>query len=182
MLTCQSASARHCQLPKRVRCPNCDRLFSREEIDDHRFKCRPKEGASEAHRKQPDSRVIIVDGSNVAHYMEEAGKPMISNLALARRSLKLAGFEPIIVISAALVHQIDEPVDLLDMISTGQVIQVEKGSSDDREIIRRAKANNALVLSNDRFLDWLEANPWLSTRMVKYRMTPSGLILSGHPK
>jgi hypothetical protein len=114
--------------------------------------------------------------------MEEAGKPMVSNLALARRSLKLAGFESIIVVSAALVHQIDEPVDLLDMISTGQVIQVDKGRSDDREIIRLAKANNALVMSNDRFLDWLEANPWLSTRIMKYRMTPSGLILDGYPK
>lgn len=169
-------------MPKRVRCPKCDRLFSREEIDDHRFKCRPEEEGAEAHRRRLDRRVIIVDGSNVAHYMEEAGKPMISNLVLARRSLKLAGFEPIIVVSAALVHQIDEPVDLLDMISTGQVIQVDKGRNDDREIIGLAKANSALVLTNDRFLDWLEANPWLSTRIVKYRMTPSGLILDGYPR
>ncbi len=169
-------------MPKRVRCPNCDRLFSREEIDDHRFRCRSIEGAAEKHQKRPDHRVIVVDGNNVAYYTEQDGKPMVSNLLLAKRSLNLAGFESITVVSAALVHQIDRPADLLDMISAGQVIQVDKGRSDDREIIRLAKMNNALVLSNDRFLDWLEANPWLSTRTVKYRMTPSGLILDGLPK
>jgi hypothetical protein len=61
----------------------------------------------------------------------------------------------------------------------GQVrsIIAPKGTDDDRRIIMLAQEMNADIVSNDRFLNWINRFPWLESRLRKYRMTPSGLIL-----
>jgi len=124
-----------------------------------------------------ERKIIVVDGSNVAFYFTQDGKPRLENIVMANNSLASAGFVPIIVVSAALLHQVDEDEQLLKMIASKRVIQASKGVDDDLEIIRTAKKNNADIVSNDRFLDWLDKHPWLPSRLRKYRMSPSGLIL-----
>jgi hypothetical protein len=63
------------------------------------------------------------------------------------------------------------------LIAAKQVIQAPSGVDDDLEIIRIALERKADIVSNDRFLDWLDRYPWLPSRLRKYRMSPSGLIL-----
>lgn len=129
-------------------------------------------------RQPAKRRNVIVDGSNVVYHLAHDGTPKMRSLVLAHRSLKLAGFNPIIVVSAALKHKIDRPEALETMIANGQVVQAARGTDDDATIIKLAKQKNADIITNDRFLDWVERFPWLTARLRKYRMTPSGLILN----
>lgn len=101
----------------------------------------------------------------------------MKNLILAYRSLKRTGFRPIFVVSAALMHNIDKPLSLDEFMQSAEVVQAPRGSDDDLRIILLAKKLNAPIVSNDRFLDWLEKYPWISSQLRNYRMTPSGLIL-----
>ncbi len=121
---------------------------------------------------------MIVDGNNVAYYLSSTGVPKVHNLILARQSLKQAGYRPIIVVSAALIHKIDRPEVLRNMIDGISVVESPRGTNDDLTIVRLAKQRNAEILSNDRFLDWQDRFPWLTSRLRRYRMTPAGLILS----
>jgi hypothetical protein len=170
------AAEKEVPMPKRTRCPHCDKLFNREVLDGHIQKCRTRIKRSEEVRG-PSRRNLIVDGNNIAFHLAPTGKPRVANLVLARQSLLSAGYQPIIVVSAALVHKIDKPDRLRELIGFGYVIETTRGKNDDLIIIQTAKRSNADIVSNDRFLNWLDRYPWISDRLRRYRMTPSGLIL-----
>ncbi|MFW9845387.1 MAG: hypothetical protein ACFFD6_01460 [Candidatus Thorarchaeota archaeon] len=123
-------------------------------------------------------RAVIVDGNNVAYHLAPSGVPRVVNLVLALRSLRSAGYRPVIVVSAALVHKVDKPNQLREMIHDGHVLQTPRSQSDDLKIIKMAQDANADIVSNDRFLNWLDRYPWVTSRLLRYRMTPSGLILT----
>jgi len=162
-------------LPKRARCPHCDRLFNRDVLDSHIQKCRSRTQGARPERKQ--RRAVVVDGNNVAYHLSPQGKPNAKNLILAYRSLTATGFKPVFVVSSALAHNIDNPSSLTEFMLSAKVIEAPRGTNDDLKIIQVAKELNADIVSNDRFLDWTDRYPWISSRLKKYRMTPSGLIL-----
>lgn len=162
-------------MPKRARCPHCDRLFDRSRLDDHIAKCRFRE--RKIHRESSRRRDVIVDGNNVAYFLSTDGRPRISNVLLAYRSLQSVGFRPTIVVSAALKHKINNPTTFQELKTTGTVVEARPGSNDDLLIIQLAQKKNADIVSNDRFLNWIDRFPWIPNRLKKYRMTTSGLIL-----
>ncbi|MFX1579342.1 MAG: hypothetical protein ACFFBJ_06805 [Promethearchaeota archaeon] len=164
-------------MPKRARCPHCDRLFNRDVLDAHIQRCRMRERTPERRRSFSKKRKVIVDGNNVAYSLSPYGKPNARNLSLAYRSLTSAGFDPIFVISAALIHKIDNPETLDAFIMSAKVEKAPRGTNDDFRIIQLAKKLNGEIVSNDRFLDWIDRYPWITSRLRRYRMTPAGLIL-----
>lgn len=165
-------------MPKRARCPHCDRLFNRDVLDAHIKRCRMRERTLEKRRAFSKKRKVIVDGNNVAYSLSPQGKPKAQNLSLAYHSLTSAGYNPVFVISAALVHQIDNPVALNAFMLSAKVDEAPRGTNDDIRIIQIAKKLDAEIVSNDRFLDWIDRYPWVTSKLRRYRMTPSGLILA----
>jgi len=124
------------------------------------------------------TRTVIVDGNNVAYHLAPEGIPLVNNLILAYRSLTRIGLKPIFVVSSALMHTIDKPDTLRDFMAQLEVVEAPRGTNDDLKIISVAMDRKADIISNDRFLEWIGRYPWLSDRLRKYRMTPSGLILT----
>jgi hypothetical protein len=120
---------------------------------------------------------VVVDGNNIAYHLAPTGKPRVANLVHARESLVSSGYKPVIVVSAALVHKIDRPHTLRELIDSSHIIEAPRGKNDDLIIIQTAQKLNADIVSNDRFLEWLNRFPWVADRLRGYRMTPSGLIL-----
>lgn len=165
-------------MAKRARCPHCDRLFDRDEIDRHILRCRERTRTATIKGILRGKKNVIVDGNNIAYHLSPNGKPQVNNLLLAQRSLVNGGYKPVFVISAALVHTIDRPNALQTLMNDLDVVQAPRGTNDDLKIIRIAQDRNADIVSNDRFLDWLDRYPWVSDRLRKFRMTPSGLILT----
>lgn len=164
-------------MPKRARCPYCDRLFNRDELDNHIQRCKVKNQSIQKEPSKGFRRTVIVDGGNVAYHLAPEGKPLVKNLVLAYRSLASIGLKPVFVVSPALIHLVDRPEALQDFINQYNVIQAPRGTDDDLKIIQLAQERRADIISNDRFLNWIEKYPWLSDRLRKYRMTPTGLIL-----
>ena len=110
--------------------------------------------------------------------MSPDNTPRVGNLTRAYQSLLNAGYKPIIIVSAALKHRVDKPEHLQQLISLGQIVEAPRGRDDDLEIIQIAREKNADIVSNDRFLNWQDRFPWLSAKLIRYRMTPAGLILA----
>ena len=164
-------------MPKRARCPQCDRLFDRDALDKHITKCNARQETVAKKRRSSKKRTLIVDGNNVAYSLSPQGRPKAQNLSLAYHSFTSAGYEPIFVISSALVHKIDNPGALNAFMMSARVEEAPRGTSDDVRIIQLAKQLNGEIVSNDRFLDWIDRYPWITSRLRRYRMTPAGLIL-----
>ena len=165
-------------MAKRARCPHCDRLFNRDVLDSHVLHCRERTRSLGNRSSSTGRKIVIVDGNNVAYHLSPNGKPQVKNLLLAQRSLVSGGYKPIFVISSALIHSIDKPSVLQTLMNSMEVVQAPRGTNDDLKIIQIAQDRNADIISNDRFLDWLNRYPWVTDRLRKYRMTPTGLILT----
>ena len=162
-------------MPKRARCPHCDRLFDRRVLDEHIAGCRTRSNDRDRIPSPSPSRTIIVDGNNVAYHLSHDNIPRVENILNAHRSLKAAGYVPVIIVSAALKHKIDKPGVLRDI---DNLLEAQRGTNDDLLIIREAQARNAEIVSNDRFLNWQDRYPWVLSRLRRYRLTLSGLILT----
>jgi hypothetical protein len=165
-------------MPKRARCPHCDRLFNRDQLDNHIRRCRRRRTGDLRSNRPGRRKAVVVDGNNIAYYLSSDGIPRASNLIIAHRSLTGAGLNPIFVVSAALKHKIDKPIALRELIGEKRIKEAPSGKDDDLIIIKTAQELNADIVSNDRFLKYLDRFPWLPERLLKYRMTPAGLILS----
>ncbi|MCY3414042.1 MAG: hypothetical protein INQ03_20530 [Candidatus Heimdallarchaeota archaeon] len=139
-----------------AKCPFCGSQFQGKELQIHiHTKHRDQEDTFEriVPARKPKSKVqkrIVVDGNNVAYTQ---GKPEVSNIKLCRAFLKRKQYEPIIIISSALRHQIDKPLELIRMINLNWVIEAEPGENDDILIIETAFAKQCKIISNDRYLD-----------------------------
>ena len=129
--------------------------------------------------KQADketTKVVLVDGSNVAH-STEGEKPLVANLLAVRDKLKEEGFQPIIMADAALRHQIDDQKVYEDMIETGSVRQAPAGTDADYFILSFARELGADIVSNDRFRDRLKQFPEARERVIRYMIVNDEVVL-----
>jgi Zc3h12a-like Ribonuclease domain. len=125
---------------------------------------------------EPESKIVLVDGSNVAH-STEGGKPLIENLIAVRDKLKEEGLEPVIVADAALRHQIDDAAKYEQMIDAGAVRQAPAGTDADYFILSFARELNATIVSNDRFRDRLDQFPEARDRVIRYMIVNHEVVL-----
>lgn len=126
--------------------------------------------------KPQESKVVLVDGSNVAH-STEGEKPLVANLLAIRDKLKEEGFEPIIMVDAALRHQIDDKKVYEDMIESGSIRQAPAGTDADYFILSFARELNATIVSNDRFRDRLGQFPEAQERVIRYMIVNDEVVL-----
>jgi hypothetical protein len=121
-------------------------------------------------------KVVLVDGSNVAH-STEGSKPLVANLLAVRDKLKEEGFDPIIVADAALRHQIDDPKVYEDMIGSGSVRQAPAGTDADYFILSFARELGADIVSNDRFRDRIKQFPEARERAIRFMIVNDEVVL-----
>jgi hypothetical protein len=125
---------------------------------------------------QGESKVVLVDGSNVAH-STEGEKPLVANLLAVRDKLKEEGLQPIIMADAALRHQIDDPKVYEDMIESGSVRQAPAGTDADYFILSFARELGADIVSNDRFRDRIKQFPEARERVIRYMIVNDEVVL-----
>ena len=121
-------------------------------------------------------KVVLVDGSNVAH-STEGEKPLVANLLAVRDKLKEEGFDPIIMADAALRHQIDDPRVFEDMIESGSVRQAPAGTDADYFILSFARELDADIVSNDRFKDRVKQFPEARDRVIRFMIVNDEVVL-----
>ncbi|HEX6309789.1 MAG TPA: hypothetical protein VFZ69_16565 [Longimicrobiales bacterium] len=117
----------------------------------------------------------IVDGSNVAH-STEGDSARLENIRLVLKELEQEGYAPVVVVDAALRHQIDEPEAYERMVEDGRIRQAPAGTDADYFILSFARELDASIVSNDRFRDRLEAFPDSLERMIRYMIVNGEVV------
>jgi hypothetical protein len=128
-----------------------------------------------------DSRIALVDGSNVAH-ATEGEAPRLENIRLVCQKLVEEGFEPIVVADAALRHQIDDGAEYERMIESGAVKQAPAGTDADYFILSFARELDAAVVSNDRFKDRIASFPEARDQVIRYMIVAGEVVLERRTK
>ncbi len=112
-------------------------------------------------------RTAVVDGANVAYIEQSAeGKPKVSNLVAVYQALKDKGYDPIIIIDATLHHNVDDPQQLEALLEQQKVRQAPAGTDADFFVLDTAERFDAIVVTNDRYEDYLDRFPWFEERRV----------------
>ena len=134
--------------------------------------------------REARSTIVVVDGSNVAH-SSEGNAPRLANILAVRDKLVEEGLEPIVIVDAALRHQIDDRRGYEQLVEGGTVRQAPAGTDADYFILQFANEFDASIVSNDRFRDRIDKYPELRKRLVKYMVVADEVVLerrvSGRP-
>jgi len=120
--------------------------------------------------------IVLVDGSNVAH-STEGEKAQLVNILAVREKLTEEGLEPVVVVDAALRHQIDDRAGYEQLVEQGVVRQAPAGTDADYFILTFARELDARIVSNDRFRDRLGGFPDASDRLIRYMIVGREVVL-----
>jgi len=109
----------------------------------------------------------VVDGANIAHEeYTEGGCPKVANIVAVREKLIEEGFEPIVIVDAALRHRIDDPDELEGLIQRQEVRQAPAGTDADFFVIATAEEMDAPIISNDAYKPYRRDHPGLDDRRI----------------
>ena len=105
----------------------------------------------------------VIDGSNVMYWQN--GEPHLDPLRSVVQLLKEEGYSPRVLFDANAgyllsgVYLHDQPLAKLLNISSNHVMVVPKGQPADPLILQLARDSKGVVISNDRFRDWVDDFP-----------------------
>ena len=125
--------------------------------------------------EETERPIAIVDGSNVA-YSTEREQPLLRNITLVCDRLQEDGYQPIVVVDAALRHRIDDRQQYESMVDSGRIKQAPAGTDADYFILSFARELEASVVSNDRFRDRERAFPEALDRIVRYMILEDEVV------
>jgi hypothetical protein len=128
-----------------------------------------------SHRDAPGA-LVIVDGSNVAH-SSEGEKGVLANITAVCDKLREEGYEPVVVVDAALRHQIDDRAAYERLVDAGSLRQAPAGTDADYFILSFARELDASIVSNDRFRDRKKAFPDAAKRLIRYMVVKGEVVL-----
>ena len=131
---------------------------------------------TEAARGDDSPPLVLVDGSNVAH-SSEGDQPELSNIVAVCDKLREEGYEPVVVVDAALRHQIDDRVGYERLVDDGSIKQAPAGTDADYFILSFARELDASIVSNDRFRDRQKAFPEAARRLIRYMVVKGEVVL-----
>jgi hypothetical protein len=120
--------------------------------------------------------LVLVDGSNVAH-SSEGERALLGNINAVCNKLRDEGYEPVVVVDAALRHQIDDRGGYERMVEQGAIRQAPAGTDADYFILSFARELDASIVSNDRFRDRQKAFPDAAKRLIRYMVVKGEVVL-----
>jgi hypothetical protein len=135
-------------------------------------------GSSDAAQRRLDApgALVLVDGSNVAH-SSEGEQPLLSNITAVCEKLREEGYDPLVLVDAALRHQIDDRGAYERMVEAGSIRQAPAGTDADYFILSFARELDASIVSNDRFRDRAKAFPDAARRLIRYMVVKGEVVL-----
>jgi hypothetical protein len=136
---------------------------------------RSSEGPAQRGGDAPGS-LVLVDGSNVAH-SSEGDQAKLSNIVAVCDKLREEGYEPLVLVDAALRHQIDERAAYERFVDSGAIRQAPAGTDADYFILSFARELDASIVSNDRFRDRQKAFPEAGKRLIRYMVVEGAVVL-----
>ena len=120
--------------------------------------------------------LVLVDGSNVAH-SAEGERPVLANIVAVCDKLREEGYDPVVVVDAALRHQIDDRGGYERMVEGGMIRQAPAGTDADYFILSFARELEASIVSNDRFRDRQKDFPDAARRLIRYMVVKGEVVL-----
>lgn len=112
-------------------------------------------------------RIAVIDRANIA-YIEKSqkGDPKIANMLAVRDALTSKGYQPLIIVDASLVDEIDDRPRLEQLIEDQVIRQAPAETDADYFVIEMSEEHDAPIISNDLYNSYQKDHPWIERRRV----------------
>ncbi len=167
---------------KRHRCPICGKNISTNNLESHFNLIHPESedifNISPSISTSPKDRVVVIDAPNILHLSERVrGKLPIKILFRVITILEKKNYNPIAVCSAKTKYLIDNHEKYYQLLKEGKIQESLAGEDDDLFILETARRLKAkFIISNDRFLEYIEDFPKVISRRMQCRIDSQGRI------
>ena len=121
---------------------------------------------------------VIIDAANVAHFHKgEGSKAKLKNITLAVKALEQGNHDFLIIADASLRHNIDDKETFVRLVEDGIIDEVPVGTIADHYILDLAYEEDAKVLSNDKFRDFMSEFPDINSIRIPFSIQDNELIM-----
>ena len=136
---------------------------------------------------------VIIDAANVAHFhkgegskaklknitlaVKEGSKAKLKNITLAVKALEEEGHDFLIIADASLRHNIDDKETFVRLVNDGIIDEVPVGTIADHYILDLAYEEDAKVLSNDKFRDFMSEFPDINSIRIPFSIQDNELVM-----
>ena len=121
---------------------------------------------------------VIIDAADVAHCQKEEGsKAKLKHITLAVKALEEGNHDFLIIADASLRHNIDDKETFVKLVNDGIIDEVPVGTIADHYILDLAYEEDAKVLSNDKFRDFMSEFPDINSIRIPFSIQDNELIM-----
>ncbi|WP_240790473.1 hypothetical protein [Rhodobacter sp. SY28-1] len=132
-----------------------------------------------------DRQIVLIDGSNVMHWMDNT--PQLNPLLQVVHDLSRRGMKPGVVFDANVGYKLmgkfmgERDLSRLLSLPLDQILVVPTGKQADPFLLETARDLKARIVTNDRFRDWTDQFPDVATpdKLVTGEMRDGRVWLKG---
>jgi len=120
----------------------------------------------------------VIDGAN-AMYLQapREPRPNIRNIFAIAQAVAMSGRDPIIIVDPGIRPLIVDVDEFEKLLSDRRVTTVQSGEDLSRVVLETANKLNALIVSNNTYIDYYEDFPWIEERRISIAMVNGAVLL-----
>jgi hypothetical protein len=104
----------------------------------------------------------VVDAANVLHLgSPQQRRPSIKNIFAVMGAVRASGREPLVVLDPTMLSTVGESEERQSLLSESAVIRILPGSDAARVVLETAQQCDAIVVSNNTFVEYWPEYPWV---------------------
>ena|SRR5437867_7035778 len=120
----------------------------------------------------------VIDGAN-AMYLQapREPRPNIKNILAIAQVVERSGRDPIIILDPGIRPLIADVNELEKLLSDRRVMTVSPGEDLSRVVLETANKLDAVIVSNNTYIDYYEDFPWIEGRRISMAIVNGTAVL-----
>jgi hypothetical protein len=120
----------------------------------------------------------VIDGANVMYLQApRERRPNIKNIFAIAQAVETSGRDPIIIVDPGIRPLIVDVDEFGKLLSDRRVTTLQSGEDLSRVVLETATKLNAVIVSNNTYIDYYEDFPWIEERRISVAMVNGAVLL-----
>jgi Zc3h12a-like Ribonuclease NYN domain len=123
----------------------------------------------------------IIDGSNAVYLQApRVPRPNVKNILAVADAVESSGRDAIIIMDPTIRSLFADLDEFEQLLSDRRVMVVPGGEDISHFVLTTADKLNAVIVSNNTYIDYFEEFPWIETRRIPVAINNGSVLLLEH--